>query len=55
MVKSEDTAAEVARILLDVHAVAINTVNPYVYASGTISPIYCDLRLVCVRCDHEHL
>ena len=46
MAKSEDTAAEVARILLDVHAVAINTVNPYVYASGTISPIYCDLRLL---------
>ena len=42
----DDTAAEVAKILLDVRAVSINTVNPYVYASGTISPIYCDLRLL---------
>ena len=42
----DDTAVEVAKILLDVQAVAINTVNPYVYASGTISPIYCDLRLL---------
>ena len=46
MGKSDDTAREVANILLDVHAVAINTVNPFVYASGTISPIYCDLRLL---------
>ena len=46
MRKSEGTAAEVAKILLDVHAVSINTANPYVYASGTISPIYCDLRLL---------
>ena len=42
----DDTAVEVAKILLDVRAVSINTANPFVYASGTISPIYCDLRLL---------
>ena len=46
MDKRDDTAVEVAKILLDVQAVSINTANPFVYSSGTISPIYCDLRLL---------
>ncbi len=39
-------AQEVARILLDQGAVAINVAQPFVYTSGIISPIYCDLRLL---------
>lgn len=46
MSRSEDVASEVAKILLDVNAVSINVSEPYIYASGTISPIYCDLRLL---------
>ena len=46
MGKKSENAAEVANILLDVHAVAINTAHPFVYASGITSPIYCDLRLL---------
>ena len=39
-------AHEVARVLLGEGAVAINIAQPFVYASGIISPIYCDLRLL---------
>ena len=42
----EDTAKEIATILLNTNVVLINAANPFVYASGTISPIYCDLRLL---------
>ncbi len=41
-----DEAREVARILLDEEAVSINVANPFVYTSGIVSPIYCDLRLL---------
>ena len=44
--KDAGEAQEVARILLDKGAVAINASQPFVYASGIISPIYCDLRLL---------
>ena len=46
MSSSKDIASEVAKILLEVNAVSINVSEPYIYASGTISPIYCDLRLL---------
>ena len=46
MGKSEGTAEEVARILLDTRVILINVTNPFVFTSGTISPIYCDLRLL---------
>lgn len=46
MDKTNEVAAEVARILLEERAVTINTENPYTFVSGTISPIYCDLRLL---------
>ena len=39
-------AREVAGILLEQGAVAINAAQPFVYASGILSPIYCDLRLL---------
>lgn len=37
---------QVAALLLEVGAVSINTVNPFTYASGTRSPIYCDNRVL---------
>lgn len=39
-------AEEVADILLDEGAVLINAGEPFVYTSGVISPIYCDMRLL---------
>jgi orotate phosphoribosyltransferase len=39
-------AEEVADILLDEKAVLINSEEPFVYTSGVISPIYCDMRLL---------
>ena len=41
-----ELAREVATILLDQSAVTINPGRPFVYASGIVSPIYCDLRLL---------
>jgi orotate phosphoribosyltransferase len=37
---------EIARILLELGAVAIKVQEPFVYTSGTRSPIYCDNRLI---------
>lgn len=37
---------EVAEILLKVKAVALNPDNPYKFASGILSPIYCDNRIL---------
>ncbi|QHG92471.1 orotate phosphoribosyltransferase [Coxiella endosymbiont of Amblyomma sculptum] len=39
-------AKKIARILLDINAVTLNFRNPYRYASGLLSPIYCDNRLI---------
>ena len=38
--------SEVARILLTVKAVEVNTKTLFVYTSGIQSPIYCDLRVL---------
>jgi len=37
---------EVAKILLDIKAVTLRPKQPYTYASGIKSPIYCDNRLL---------
>lgn len=37
---------EVAKLLLDIKAVALNAKEPYRYTSGILSPIYCDNRLI---------
>ena len=37
---------KVAKILLDIKAVFLNTDKPFVWASGIKSPIYCDNRLI---------
>jgi len=39
-------AGEVAEILIKANAVTFNVERPYTYASGIISPIYTDLRLL---------
>ncbi len=44
--QSASEAREVAGLLLAQGAVSINAAHPFVYASGIISPIYCDLRLL---------
>lgn len=38
-------AAEVARRLLEIKAVKLNPRNPFTWASGILSPIYCDNRV----------
>ncbi len=39
-------ALEVAKLLLDINAVAINLQSPFRYSSGLLSPVYCDNRLL---------
>lgn len=41
-----EIAKDVAKILLEIKAVTLNPQKPYRYASGILSPIYCDNRLV---------
>lgn len=40
-----DVARQIAATLLDIEAIRLNTKNPYTWASGWKSPIYCDNRL----------
>ncbi|MCL2294428.1 MAG: orotate phosphoribosyltransferase [Spirochaetes bacterium] len=42
----ESNAKEAAQILLDIKAVALSVKEPFRYASGILSPIYCDNRLL---------
>ena len=37
---------KIAKILLEIKAVALNPAKPFRYASGILSPIYCDNRLL---------
>jgi orotate phosphoribosyltransferase len=41
----EETAANVAGMLLQIQAIKLNTEKPFTWASGWKSPIYCDNRL----------
>lgn len=43
---SDDTGREVAGILLDINAVSFRLDPPFKYASGIVSPIYTDCRLL---------
>jgi len=45
MIYSEQTAAETAKHLLQINAIKLNPENPFSWASGWKSPIYCDNRL----------
>lgn len=40
-----ETARNIAKKLLGIHAIKLNVDNPYTWASGWKSPIYCDNRL----------
>ncbi|MFH0874510.1 MAG: orotate phosphoribosyltransferase [archaeon] len=42
----ENTAYNIAEVLLSIKAIALNAKKPFRYASGILSPIYCDNRLV---------
>jgi len=39
-------AEQVAKILLSIHAVKLNPISPFTYASGIKSPIYTDCRML---------
>ncbi len=45
MVLNEDTALKVAEFLLQIKAVKLQPKNPFTWASGIKSPIYCDNRI----------
>ena len=45
MVLNEDTALKVAEFLLQIKAVKLQPNNPFTWASGIKSPIYCDNRI----------
>jgi len=44
MIKDGQIAQELALYLLQIKAIKIQTVNPFQWASGWLSPIYCDNR-----------
>lgn len=44
MVNDKATAERLARYLLQIKAIQIQTANPFQWASGWLSPIYCDNR-----------
>lgn len=45
MILNDDKALKVAEFLLQVKAVKLNIKNPFTWASGIKSPIYCDNRI----------
>ena len=46
MIFNKHTAIKTAEVLLQVNAIKLNPKNPYTWASGWKSPIYCDNRIV---------
>ena len=42
---NEETAIKVAELLLQIKAIKLNNTNPFTWASGLKSPIYCDNRI----------
>lgn len=46
MILNEQTAAKVAEFLLQIKAVKLNPKDPFTWASGIKSPIYCDNRVI---------
>lgn len=45
MVLDKDTAKKTAELLLQINAIKLNPKNPFTWASGWKSPIYCDNRI----------
>ena len=46
MIYDQDTAQQIAKFLLQINAIKLNPKNPFTWASGIVSPIYCDNRLI---------
>ena len=46
MPSTEHSEAKIASILMSIGAVSLNPTSPYTWASGLLSPIYCDNRLL---------
>lgn len=46
MILDKDTAKKTAELLLQINAIKLNPENPFTWASGWKSPIYCDNRIV---------
>ncbi|SFU62536.1 orotate phosphoribosyltransferase [Pustulibacterium marinum] len=46
MVLDKDTAKKTAELLLQINAIKLNPKNPFTWASGWHSPIYCDNRII---------
>ena len=44
MIFNKDTASKTAELLLQINAIKLNPGNPFTWASGWKSPIYCDNR-----------
>jgi orotate phosphoribosyltransferase len=45
MIISKETAHKTAELLLQINAIKLNPKNPFLWASGWKSPIYCDNRI----------
>jgi orotate phosphoribosyltransferase len=45
MIFNKDTAKKTAELLLQINAIKLNPKNPFTWASGWKSPIYCDNRV----------
>ena len=45
MVLDKNTAKKTAELLLQINAIKLNPKNPFTWASGWKSPIYCDNRI----------
>ncbi|MEL6919362.1 MAG: orotate phosphoribosyltransferase, partial [Bacteroidota bacterium] len=46
MVLDKDTAKKTAELLLQINAIKLKPENPFTWASGWKSPIYCDNRII---------
>ena len=46
MIFNKDTASQNAELLLQINAIKLNSENPFTWASGWKSPIYCDNRII---------
>lgn len=46
MIINDNAAFQVAEILLQINAIKLNLTNPFTWASGWKSPIYCDNRIL---------
>ena len=46
MIFNIDTAKKTAELLLQINAIKLNPKNPFTWASGWKSPIYCDNRMI---------